>query len=131
MVDGICTNCGHTDGTTEPEPPVEPEEGECTYLAEKSLASGETYVLKLGGTNVGSYTFTQVSGGWAIRTENGRYLALSGSSLTNASEPFAWTYSGGSFSTTTTSSGPSDNNGFGGWFGNWWGSGSSSSKTTY
>ena len=56
---------------------------------------------------------------------------MSGSSLTNASEPFAWTYSGGSFSTTTTSSGPSDNNGFGGWFGNWWGSGSSSSKTTY
>ena len=112
-VDGVCTNCGHD--TNEPEIPVEPE-GECVYLAEKSLTSGETYVLSLGGNQVGTYTFTQVSGGWTIQAADGTYLALENKTLTNRSNAFTWTYSGNQFSTTVE--GGSSNN----WFGNWWGS---------
>ena len=112
-VDGICTNCGHD--TNEPEIPVEPE-GECVYLAEKALTSGETYVLSLGGTQVGTYTFTQVSGGWTIQTADGTYLALENKTLTNTADAFTWTYSGNQFSTTVKSSASNS------WWGNWWGS---------
>ena len=62
--DGSCTLCG------------EPEEDECVYLESKTLVSGETYILALGGRGVGTYTFTQVSGGWTIQLEDGTYLAL-------------------------------------------------------
>ena len=109
--DGSCTRCG------------EPEEDECVYLESKTLVSGETYILILGGNEVGTYTFVQVSGGWTIQLEDGTYLALKDNTLVNSDKAFTWTYSNGRFSTTvTTASG-------GGWWGKWWGSGSSS--TTY
>lgn len=130
MVDGVCTNCGYTEGTTEPpvEPdvPEEPDEGECTYLAAQSLTSGSTYILTLGGNDVGSYTFTEISGGWAIQAADGTYLALDNGALTRSGSAFAWTYSNGRFSAQSEST--SSNNWWGS-FGNWWGS--SSAKTYY
>lgn len=128
MVDGVCTSCGYTEGTTEPEPPVEPEEpeeGECTYLAAQSLTSGETYILTLGGTQVGTFTFTEISGGWAIQTADGTYLALDDGALVYTAESFAWAYANDCFSAESKSA--SSNNWWGS-FGNWWGS---STKTYY
>ena len=111
--DGSCTRCG------------EPEEDECVYLESKTLVSGETYILALGGRGVGTYTFVQVSGGWTIQAEDGTYLALEDKTLVNSDEAFTWTYSNNRFSTNVTTKSS------GGWFGNWWGSGSSSTTTYY
>ncbi len=124
MVDGVCTSCGHTEGSTEP--PVVPEEGECTYLSKQSLTSGETYILSLGGTQVGSYTFTQVEGGWTIQATDGSYLAIEDKTLVNSASAFTWTYANGRFSAKSKST--SSNNWWGGILGGWW---CSSNKTYY
>ena len=108
FVDGTCDKCGEADAP------------ECVYLQAQTLTSGESYILTLGGKNVGSYTFTQVSGGWTIQTADGKYLAMENKTLVCSDTAFAWTYSNSRFSTTVKSS----NGGFGGWWG-------SSSSTTY
>ena len=105
FVDGTCDKCGEADAP------------ECVYLQVQSLTSGESYILSLGGKNVGSYTFTQVSGGWTIQTADGKYLALANKALVSSDTAFTWTYSNSRFSTTVKSSN-----------GGWWGFGSS---TTY
>ena len=131
--DGICTHCGEEEVVTPtPTPTPEPEEGECTYVESVSLTNGEL-ILSLGGTEVGTYVFAQVDGGWTIQTADGTYLALEDETLVYSASAFTWTYSNNRFSTVveSESSSNSGNNWFGNIFGNWFGSSSSSSTTYY
>ena len=84
----------------------------CCYRTEETLSSG-TYILTLGGKEVGAYTFAQMDEGWSIQAADGTYLALQNMALAYTDEAYAWTYSDGRFSTTIMPSGNS-----------WWGSGS-------
>ncbi len=120
---GVCTNegCDYEEGKPDPKP----EEDACIYMQEKSLVSGQTYKLTLGGSHVGMYTFTQTSDGWTIQNADGKYVALNGSSLTLSDSAFSWTYSGSRFSAQSSSSSSSNS-----WWGSWGGWGSSR-KTTY
>lgn len=89
FVNGICSVCGAS------------EEPDCVYVAEKSITEGKLDLV-LNGTEVGSYTFTSVSGGWAIKNANGKYIALSGSSVVESDSAFTWTYSNGRFSASSS-----------------------------
>ena len=116
-----CTVCGAVDPDAHPV---------CEYRVSHTLESGKTYILSLGGSDVGSYTFNQVSGGWTIQGADGKYLAIENKALVSSSSAFTWTYSNGMFSAVVEGS-SSSNNWWGGLFGNWWGSGSSNKNTTY
>ncbi len=130
--DHICTVCNAQDPVVF---------GSCETKANVELTSGKTLVLALNGTEVGSYTFEEVSGGWAIKNADGKYLALdSNGALTTSDSAFAWTYADGRFSAvvkTESSSSSSSNNWFssifGGSFGSWFGSnsGTTTTETTY
>ena len=118
---GKC-HCGEIDPDAHPA---------CEYRAEEALVSGKTYILNLGGSDVGSYTFQQVSDGWTIQGSDGTYLAIENSTLVSSASAYTWTYSNGMFSgvvTTTSSSG--SNNWWSNIFGGWWGSGSNSTTTS-
>ena len=120
FVDGTCTACG------------EAEEGECVGTKETSLTSGLTAQLTLNGANIGTFTFTQVDGGWTIRANDGRYLAKEGA---YSNEPFVWTFSNNSFSYVVETTSSSNNNWLGnilgGLLGGILGGGSTTTKTTY
>lgn len=111
-VDGVCERCGEEEVVIPP----------CVYLAQKSLTSGQKYILMLNGKQVGTFTFRQVSGGWTIQSEDGSYLALANKALTYSNTAFTWTYSNNRFSVVVQGSTS------GGSWGNRWGS---SRNTTY
>ena len=95
IVDGTCQNCGQPDFVVY---------GECTYRTDASLSNG-TYYMTLGGNEVGTYTFTSVNGGWAIKDASGKYLSVDNSgNLVRSDSAFAWTYSNGQFSASVGSS---------------------------
>lgn len=72
--------------------------GECEFKTEASLSDG-TYTLSLGGTDVGVYTFSAVSGGYTIKDSDGKYLSVdSNGNLVCSESEFTWTYSNGKFS---------------------------------
>ena len=98
-VDGYCNMCGKQDPKTH---------GSCEYYVGANLGNGGTYILDLGGSKVGTYTFTPVSDGWAIKDSNGQYLSVdSNGALVRSGSAYAWTYSNGQFS-TSVGNGPSN-----------------------
>lgn len=84
-----CIHCGISDVAVY---------GECEFKTEASLSDG-TYTLSLGGTDVGVYTFSAVSGGYTIKDSDGKYLSVdSNGNLVRSESEFTWTYSNGKFS---------------------------------
>ena len=96
--------------------------------AEVSLKENGEYGLKLGGQEIGEFTFTKSGSGWTIKNADGKYLGFANKALTYTTSPFEWKYTGGRFQTsvTTTSGGSSGWN----WIWNWGGS-SRTTTTTY
>ena len=70
-------------------------------MEETKLQSGEL-TLALNGREMGEYTFKPVSGGWTIQNAAGKYLAVSGSSISWKSEAVVWRYENGGFTTTAS-----------------------------
>ena len=68
-------------------------------VEEVALQSGEL-TLALNGEEVGEFTFTQVQGGWTIQNAAGKYLGVSGRSVSWQSDPVVWRYENGGFTTT-------------------------------
>ena len=68
-------------------------------VEEVQLAGGEL-TLALNGQEVGEYTFTQVQGGWTIQNAAGKYLAVSGRSISWQKDAAVWRYENGAFVTT-------------------------------
>ena len=68
-------------------------------MEETALSNGEL-TLALNGREMGEYTFKSVSGGWTIRNAAGKYLAVSGSSITWSNDAAVWRYENGGFTTT-------------------------------
>ena len=68
-------------------------------MEETKLSNGEL-TLALNGREMGEYTFKSVSGGWTIRNAAGKYLAVSGSSITWSNDAAVWRYENGGFTTT-------------------------------
>ena len=68
-------------------------------VEEMQLSNGEL-TLALNGQEVGEYTFTQVKGGWTIRNAAGKYLSVSGKTITWTDDAMVWRYENGAFVTT-------------------------------
>jgi len=88
-VDGKCEDCGKLEDVEEPE---EPEEN-CIYIEEVELEEDGSYILSIGGYEVGKYTVTAVDDGWTIFDEKDEtYLAVLNGILVYTDEEFVWAY---------------------------------------
>ena len=88
-VDGECEYCGKLEDVEEPE---EPEEN-CIYIEEVELEEDGSYILSIGGYEVGKYTVTAVDDGWTIFDEKDEtYLAVLNGILVYTDEEFVWAY---------------------------------------
>ena len=88
-VDGECEDCGKLEDVEEPE---EPEEN-CIYIEEVELEEDGSYILSIGGYEVGKYTVTAVDDGWTIFDEKDEtYLAVLNGILVYTDEEFVWAY---------------------------------------
>lgn len=68
---------------------------ECVGDRSSALVNGKLG-LTLGTRSAGDYVFKHVSDGWTIQNETtGKYYALSGSSVVEQDEIYAWRYDGG------------------------------------
>ena len=91
-VDGECEDCGKLEDVEEPEEPEEPEEN-CIYIEEVELEEDGSYILSIGGYEVGKYTVTAVDDGWTIFDEKDEtYLAVLNGILVYTDEEFVWAY---------------------------------------
>ncbi|MCQ2508326.1 MAG: hypothetical protein MJ097_06015 [Dorea sp.] len=82
-------------------------------VSERTIApKAGSYELYLNGVSVGIYSFTPVSGGWALGTPNG-YLTVENGSVTFTDVPTAWGYKNGAFFRTVETR----QSGILGWFG--------------
>lgn len=100
-VDGECEYCGkEEDSEDEPEDPEVPEEPveDCIYVKEVELEEDGSYIVSIGGWDVGKYTVTAVDDGWTILDESDdTYLAVANGILVYTDEEFVWTYEDGKF----------------------------------
>ena len=68
-------------------------------MTETNLQNGEL-TLVLNGQEMGEFNFTQVKDGWTIQNAAGKYLAVSGRSITWSGDAAVWRYENGVFTTT-------------------------------
>ena len=68
-------------------------------MTETDLQNGEL-TLVLNGREMGEFNFAQVKDGWTIQNAAGKYLAVSGKSITWSNDVAVWRYENGAFTTT-------------------------------
>ena len=70
-------------------------------LTETPIEEG-ALTLRLGGADVGTYTFARSGNGWTIRDADGKYLSVLGKQLFRSCLPCVWTLENGVFAARPT-----------------------------